>query len=77
MIPKSREASYFSLYEISERGTSWLGPLVVAFTQDQTHSTRLSILPMIAFFLMGIVILYFTNVRQAIAEAGNEVPAVV
>jgi UMF1 family MFS transporter len=28
MVPANRESAYFSLYEISERGTSWLGPLV-------------------------------------------------
>ena len=27
MIPEGREASFFGLYEVSERGTSWLGPL--------------------------------------------------
>ena len=27
MIPVGQEAEYFSLYEVSERGTSWLGPL--------------------------------------------------
>ena len=30
MIPEGQEAEYFSLYEISERGTSWLGPLCSA-----------------------------------------------
>jgi len=30
MIPEGREASFFGLYEVSERGTSWLGPLVFA-----------------------------------------------
>jgi UMF1 family MFS transporter len=26
MIPKGKEAEYYSFYEISERGTSWIGP---------------------------------------------------
>ena len=26
MIPAGREASFFGIYEVSERGTSWLGP---------------------------------------------------
>jgi len=29
------------------------------------------------FFVIGIVMLFFTNIRQAIRDAGNEVPAVV
>src|SRR5262245_50055171 len=28
MIPPGREASFFGIYEISERGTSWIGPLL-------------------------------------------------
>ena len=28
MIPNGKEAEFFSFYEISERGTSWIGPLV-------------------------------------------------
>jgi UMF1 family MFS transporter len=28
MIPKGQEAQYFSLYEVSDRGTSWLGPFL-------------------------------------------------
>ena len=27
LIPKGREAEYFSIYEISDKGTSWLCPL--------------------------------------------------
>jgi UMF1 family MFS transporter len=28
MIPVGKEASFFGLYEVSERGTSWMGPLL-------------------------------------------------
>jgi UMF1 family MFS transporter len=28
MIPASREAEYYSFYEVSERGTSWVGPFL-------------------------------------------------
>src|SRR4029453_2403240 len=30
LIPKGREGEYFGLYEISDKGTSWLGPLLFA-----------------------------------------------
>ncbi len=77
MIPANQESAYFSLYEISERGTSWIGPVVFGLAVQMTGSSRVALLPLIAFFVIGIVILLFTNVRQAIADAGNEVPAVV
>jgi hypothetical protein len=37
----------------------------------------MAILPVIAFFAFGLIVLYFTNVRKGLQEAGNEVPAVV
>ncbi|MEM7345896.1 MAG: MFS transporter, partial [Chloroflexota bacterium] len=77
MIPKGRESAYFGLYIISDRGTSWIGPLVFALAVQATGSSRAALLPILSFFAIGLVILYFTNVRQAIEEAGNEVPAVV
>ncbi len=77
MIPHNRESAYFGLYEISERGTSWIGPVVFGVAVQITGSSRVSMLPIIAFFAFGIVVLYWTDVRQAIREAGNEVPAVV
>jgi UMF1 family MFS transporter len=75
MVPARQESAYFSLYEISERGTSWLGPLVFGLAVQLTGSTRVAFLPLIAFFLIGCLILGTTNVRQGIADAGNEVPA--
>ncbi len=77
MIPANQESAYFSLYEISERGTSWIGPAVFGLAVQVTGSSRVALLPLIAFFVIGIVILFFTNVRQAIEDAGNEAPAVV
>lgn len=74
MVPQKREAAYFSLYEISERGTSWLGPLVFAFAVQMTGSARVSLLPIAAFFIVGIGLLWMTDVRQAITQAGNKAP---
>jgi UMF1 family MFS transporter len=77
MVPAKQESAYFSLYEISERGTSWVGPLVFGLAVQLTGSARAALLPLTAFFLVGALILMTTNVRQAIADAGNEVPLLV
>ncbi len=77
MIPDNRESAYFGLYEISERGTSWIGPVVFGVAVQLTGSSRVAMLPVISFFVFGIIVLYLTDVRRAIREAGNEVPAVV
>jgi UMF1 family MFS transporter len=77
MIPENRESEYFSFYEISERGTSWIGPLVFGLAVQITGTQRIAILSLITFFIVGLVMLYFTNVKQAIVESGNEVPTVI
>ena len=77
MIPENREAEYFSFYEISERGTSWIGPAVFGLAVQITGTQRIAILSLIIFFAVGLVLLYFTNVKQAITDVGNEVPAVI
>jgi len=77
MIPDKRESEYFSFYEISERGTSWIGPIIFGLAVDLTGTQRIAILSLIIFFATGLILLYFTDVRKAILEAGNEVPAVI
>ncbi len=74
MIPRSREASFFGIYEISERGTSWIGPIVFAEVVAYTNSYRQAILSLIAFFVIGTIILLLTDTTRAIHEAGNLLP---
>lgn len=77
MIPTGREAEYFGLYEISERGTSWIGPMVFAIAVQLTNSQRIAIVSLILFFVVGLVLLSRVNVRQAIIEAGHDPAGVV
>jgi MFS transporter, UMF1 family len=74
MIPRSREASFFGIYEISERGTSWIGPIVFAEVVAYTNSYRQAILSLIAFFVIGTIILILTDTARAIHESGNLLP---
>ncbi len=75
MIPAGKEAEYFSLYEVSERGTSWMGTLIFGLTLQFSGSYRLAILSIAIFFAIGLLILTRVDVRRAIAEAGNEIPS--
>ena len=74
MIPRGREASFFGIYEVSERGTSWLGPFVFGAVVAATNSYRHALLSLIIFFVVGTVILYFTNTAKAIHASGNLLP---
>jgi UMF1 family MFS transporter len=74
MIPKGREASFFGIYEISERGTSWIGPLTFGAVVAATNSYRHAMLSLVIFFIVGTVILYLTDTAKAIHESGNLLP---
>ncbi len=69
MIPKGREAEFFSFYEVSDRATSFLGPLIFGLANQIFGSLRYGILSLIILFIVGFVILLTVNVPRAIQEA--------
>lgn len=77
LIPRGREGEYFGLYEISDRGTSWLGPLLFGVAYGATGSYRVAIISLLAFFVIGFVALLAVPVRRAIVAAGNTPPRVL
>ncbi|QFY09002.1 MFS transporter [Nonomuraea phyllanthi] len=74
VIPKGREAEYFSLLQISDKGSAFIGSLTVTIALQLTNSYRIAIVSMIIFFVVGFVLLALTNLPKAIRAAGNEVP---
>ncbi|MFJ5269954.1 MFS transporter [Streptomyces sp. NPDC088358] len=74
LVPSGKEAEYFSAYEMSDRGMSWLGPLLFGLTYQLTGSYRDAIISLVAFFVIGFALLARVPVRQAIRDAGNPVP---
>ncbi|MET0768207.1 MAG: MFS transporter [Aeromicrobium sp.] len=77
LIPRGREAEYFSLYQACERGTSWLGTLVFGIVHQVTDSYRPAILALILFFVVGGALLWRLDPRKGVLEAGNVPPAIL
>ncbi|MFV2120663.1 MFS transporter [Streptomyces sp. Act-28] len=74
LVPRGKEAEYFSAYEMSDRGLSWLGPLVFGLAYQLTGSYRDAIVSLVVFFAVGFALLARVPVRRAVAAAGNPVP---
>ncbi len=74
LVPAERTAEYFGFYEISDKGTSWLGPLVFAIVLQLTDSYRGAIVSLVVFFVAGFVLLLRVDVPRGIREAGNTPP---
>jgi UMF1 family MFS transporter len=64
LVPKGREAEYFGVYEISDKGTSWLCPIIFGLALQFTKSFRVAILSLLVFFVAGLLILFRVNVEQ-------------
>jgi UMF1 family MFS transporter len=71
LIPDGKESSFFGLYEVSERGTSWMGPLLFSIVIARTGSYRLALLSLIFFFVVGLIVLWTTNTDKGIREASE------
>jgi len=57
IIPEGREAEYFAFYEITDKGTAWLGPLVVTIVSTNTGSFRNAFGSLLVFFVLGSLVL--------------------
>lgn len=74
MIPSGHEAAFFGVYEITERGTSWIGPFLFGLVASVTGSYRQAILSLVVLFLAGIIMLFFTDTVRAVHDSGTRLP---
>ncbi|WP_030907055.1 MFS transporter [Streptomyces sp. NRRL F-5126] len=74
LVPRGKEAEYFSAYELSDRGLSWLGPLAFGLAYQLTGSYRVAIVSLLVFFVVGSVLLARVPLTRAVAAAGNTAP---
>jgi UMF1 family MFS transporter len=77
LVPKGKEAEYFSIYEISDKGTSWLGPMFYGLALQWTGSYQAAILSLIVFFAAGLAILSRVDVGKGerdLARSLSELP---
>lgn len=64
LIPKGKQAEFYSFYAISDKFASILGPFIFALFADLTGSTRFAILSLGSFFLIGGLLLTRVDVER-------------
>ncbi|WP_432564198.1 MFS transporter [Kineococcus sp. SYSU DK003] len=69
LVPVGAEAEYFSLYQAGERGTSWLGTLLFGLIAQLTGSYRPALVALLAFFVVGAVLLARVDVPAGVQQA--------
>merc|ERR1712113_331012 len=58
MIPSGYESQFFGLYEITDKGSSWIGPMMVAIVSN-ISSMRWALVYILGFYIISIPLLYF------------------
>ncbi len=77
LVPRDKQAEFFSLYEVSNGASSILGPLLFALTLQFLDSYRIAIIALVVFFIIGGALLARVDMRKGIADVGNAQPSVV
>ena len=69
MIPKHKSGEFFGFYSVFEKFGGILGPLLFGIALGQSGSSRIAILSVIAFFVVGGAVLSLVNVGEGEAAA--------
>ena len=65
------ESRFFSLYEIVDRGSSWVGPLLVGVMADSFGNIRYGFGVLVVLLGVGLPILYFVDPAKGKLDARN------
>lgn len=69
--PVGCEGEFYSFFELSDKGTAWLGPLVLAIATEQLDDIRYAVGIIVVFFALSALVLFFVDVKAGGLEAIN------
>jgi UMF1 family MFS transporter len=72
MVPKSQTAEFFGFYSTSSKIAGVLGPLLFGVVSQIAGESRLSIVSLIIFFLVGGFLLLRVDVVEGVRVAREE-----
>ena len=68
LVPKSQEARFFSLYEVTDKGSSWIGPLLAGLIAN-LGTMRYAMIVVLTNVLIGWFFLRRVRHQEGIAQA--------
>lgn len=77
MLPRSKSAEFFGFFSVSEKFAGIAGPLVFGIVGQLVGHSRLSIVSLVVFFIIGAALLTRVDEKNGIRVAENEEAALV
>ncbi len=72
LAPKSKSAEFFGFFSVSEKFAGIMGPLLFGLVGQMMGNSRLAIVSLIIFFVIGAVLLSRVNVEEGVKTAQAE-----
>ncbi|CAM9020055.1 unnamed protein product [Wickerhamomyces anomalus] len=69
LIPKGKESTFFSLFSVTDKGSSIIGPTVTALITDRTHNIRYTFYFLFVLLLLALPIYALLDVERGKREA--------
>ncbi|KAI8620009.1 vacuole effluxer Atg22 like-domain-containing protein [Chytriomyces sp. MP71] len=69
LIPRGHEGEFFALYSITDKGSSWFGPLIVGAITDATHEIRYGFIFLFFMLLLSVGCVWLVNVDKGRHDA--------
>ncbi|KAK9452353.1 vacuole effluxer Atg22 like-domain-containing protein [Limtongia smithiae] len=69
LIPPGKESTFFSLYAVTDKGSSIVGPTVTAMITDRTHNIRYTFYFLFILLLTSIPIFYCMDIERGKRDA--------
>ena len=77
MVPKHRSAEFFGFFSTSSKFAGIAGPLLFGIVSQAAGESRLSIVSLIVFFVVGGLLLTFVDEKEGIRIAREEETALL
>jgi len=69
LMPETKDTvSFFSFYDVTEKLAAVVGIVTFGYLTDLTHSQRNSVLALASFFVIGLLLLFYTNAAKTKKE---------
>jgi UMF1 family MFS transporter len=69
LTPPGHESEFFGFYEITDKGSAWIGPAIVALLTEWTGQVRYSFFYLLVALLIPAIILRYVDVKEGTQQA--------